>query len=64
MTANLEAIAKTDDWSKVYDWAQTYQKQEQWQQAAQAFQRTIELNADFFWSWHNLQILPYSPVPI
>ena len=54
MTANLEAIAKTDDWSKVYDWAETFKKQEQWQPAAQAFQRAIELNADFFWSWHNL----------
>jgi tetratricopeptide (TPR) repeat protein len=54
MTSEFKAIAKTDDWSKVYNLAETYQKEEQWQQAAQAFEQAIELKEDFFWSYHHL----------
>ncbi len=54
MTSEFKAIAKIDDWSKVYNLAETYQKEERWQQAAQAFEQAIELKEDFFWSYHHL----------
>ena len=54
MTSEFRAIAKTDDWSKIYNLAETYQKKQQWQQAAQAFEQAIELRGDFFWSYHHL----------
>ena len=54
MTFDLEAIAETNDWSKVYELAERYKRQQQWQQAAQAFQRAVELRVDFSWSYHHL----------
>ncbi|BAZ43715.1 glycosyl transferase family protein [Chondrocystis sp. NIES-4102] len=55
MTAELvRAIAVESNWSKVYHLADTYRQQQQWQAAAIAYQRSIELQPDFFWSWHNL----------
>jgi tetratricopeptide (TPR) repeat protein len=53
MTIKLKAIA-IQDWSEIYDLANTYRQQEQWQAAAIALQRTIELRPDFFWSHHHL----------
>ena len=53
MTPELRAIAR-QDWSEIYDLANTYRQQEQWQSAAIALQRTIELRPDFFWSHHHL----------
>ena len=50
----LNAIANRDDWSKVYSLAESYQQQQQWQLAAEAFQRAIQLRPDFFWSYHHL----------
>ena len=47
-------IDNLDNWSEVYRLAESYQKQQQWQQAAIAFQKAIELRADFFWSYHHL----------
>jgi tetratricopeptide (TPR) repeat protein len=54
MTAELKAIARQDNWSEVYNLADTYRQQQQWQLAVIAFERTIELKPDFFWSWHHL----------
>ena len=54
MTSDLAAIVNTTDWSKAYNLAERYKKQEQWQAAAQAYRRAIELRADFFWSYHHL----------
>ncbi|MEL6930326.1 MAG: GNAT family N-acetyltransferase [Cyanobacteria bacterium J06600_6] len=42
------------DWSEVYELGDTYRQQQQWQSAAIAFQRAIELRPDFFWSYHHL----------
>ncbi|MEO1671586.1 MAG: GNAT family N-acetyltransferase [Cyanobacteria bacterium J06631_2] len=53
MTPELSAIAKIKDWSEVYHLAQGYRQQQQWQEAAIAFQRAIELKTDF-WSYHHL----------
>ena len=54
MMSELNTIAKSRDWFQVYELAQTYHQQQQWQLAAIALQRAIELKGDFFWSWHNL----------
>ncbi|WP_019507067.1 GNAT family N-acetyltransferase [Pleurocapsa sp. PCC 7319] len=54
MTAEIKAIASNSNWSEVYDLADTYRNQQQWQNAAIAFQRAIELRPDFFWSYHHL----------
>ncbi|MGL5796102.1 MAG: GNAT family N-acetyltransferase [Waterburya sp.] len=54
MTTELNAIARQDNWFEVYHLAETYRKQQQWQSALIAFERAIELKADFFWSWHHL----------
>lgn len=54
MTVNIEEIADQSDWSEVYQLADTYRQQEQWQSAAIAFRRAIELRPDFFWSYHHL----------
>ena len=50
----FNTIAHRHDWSEVYSLAETYQKQQQWQPAALAFKRAIELRPDFFWSYHHL----------
>ena len=50
----IKAIASNSNWSEVYDLADTYKNQQQWQNAAIAFQRAIELRPDFFWSYHHL----------
>ena len=42
------------DWSEVYELGDTYRQQQQWQEAAIAYQRAIELRPDFFWSYHHL----------
>ena len=42
------------DWSEVYELGDTYRQQQQWQEAAIAFQRAIELKSDFFWAYHHL----------
>ena len=52
--SELNAIANRHDWSEVYNLAETYQQQQQWQPAALAFKRAIELNPDFFWAYHHL----------
>ena len=54
MAIEPKAIADESDWSKVYNLADGYRKQQQWQQAAVAFQRAIQLRPDFFWSYHHL----------
>ena len=54
MTVELTAVGDRNNWSEVYDLGDTYRKQQQWQQAAIAFQRAIELKPDFFWSYHHL----------
>ena len=54
MTLELKAIASNLNWSEVYDLADIYKNQQQWQNAAIAFQRAIELRPDFFWSYHFL----------
>ena len=54
MTSELDAIARSQDWSEVYELAQTYRQQKQWQPAAIALQRAVKLKGDFFWSWHYL----------
>ncbi len=43
-----------DDWYKVYNLGQSCQQQQQWEQAAVAFQKAIALQPDFFWSYHHL----------
>ena len=53
MTPESNAIAKIQDWSEVYRLAQVYRQQQQWEAAAIALQRAVELKSDF-WSWHNL----------
>ncbi|MEM6612036.1 MAG: GNAT family N-acetyltransferase [Cyanobacteria bacterium P01_C01_bin.72] len=53
MTPKLKAIAKIKDWSEVYHLAQVYRQQQQWQEAAIALQRAVELKSDF-WSYHHL----------
>jgi Tfp pilus assembly protein PilF/GNAT superfamily N-acetyltransferase len=50
----LNKIADQHNWSEVYNIADTYRQQQQWRQAAIAFQRAIELQPDFFWSYHHL----------
>ena len=42
------------DWSKAYEQGNTYRQQQEWQSAAIAFGRAIELKPDFFWSYHHL----------
>ncbi len=54
MTREFNEVAQINDWSEVYQLAQTYRQQQQWQSAAIALQRTIELKSDFFWSYHHL----------
>ncbi|MDJ0571431.1 MAG: GNAT family N-acetyltransferase [Pleurocapsa sp. MO_192.B19] len=54
MTAELTAIANNQNWSEVYDLADIYRNQQQWQKAAIAFQRAIQLRPNFFWSYHHL----------
>ena len=54
MTAEIQEIASNPNWYEVYDLADTYKNQQQWQNAAIAFQRAIELRPDFFWSYHLL----------
>jgi len=41
------------DWSEVYELGDTYRQQQQWSEAAIAFQRAIELRPDFG-SYHHL----------
>ena len=43
-----------DNWSEVYNLADGYRRQQQWQKAAVAFKRAIQLRPDFFWSYHHL----------
>ena len=54
MTAELEAIAIKQNWLEIYELADTYKTQQQWQAASIAFQRAIELDPSFFWSYHHL----------
>ena len=54
MTSELDEVAKLEDWSEVYNLAENYRQQEQWQDAAEALERAIELRPDFFWSYHHL----------
>jgi len=42
------------DWSEAYERGDIYRQQQQWQEAAIAFQQAIELRPDFFWSYHHL----------
>ena len=54
MTIESKAIAQSNNWSEVYSLADNYRQQQQWQQAATAFQKAIALQPDFFWSYHHL----------
>lgn len=54
MTPELKAIASISDWSEVYHLAETYRQEEQWDKAAIALARAIELRRNFFWSYHHL----------
>jgi tetratricopeptide (TPR) repeat protein/N-acetylglutamate synthase-like GNAT family acetyltransferase len=54
MARELREIANQDNWSEVYHLAEGYRQQQQWQQAAIAFQQAIELRPTFFWSYHHL----------
>ncbi len=50
----LKDTALQNNWSDVYNLADNYRQQQQWQQAATAYQKAIALNPDFFWSYHHL----------
>lgn len=61
MTSDANAIAQIvqnislkQKWSEVYELADSYREQQQWQFAAVAFKRAIELKPDSFWSYHHL----------
>ena len=50
----IQDIALKQNWSEIYNLADGYREKQQWQLAAVAFKRAIELKPDSFWSYHHL----------